>query len=247
MIESNQFLEKELAMKSVLIIVFALFVLSMFAYPVDYPDIGEEWGYPNPDYDIVLTNGRLANQVSIVCVDSLAIYIEIDKGILLKIPKSQVVSIDPILPEGYQSFTYKNYVEEYSKWWNTEKIRVVDLKPSCKYIVRARIIDIDICGGVSVNIKLYNLSKNRLKYALYTVKYYNAVNDLVSSEIGDYTWMRCKATGFIEPGTIDSGNWSGFYNSTARSVKISSLTLIYSSGNQETFQRNGTSILLIEN
>lgn len=239
-------MEKELAMKSVLIVVFALLVLSMFAFPVDNPVIGEEWGYQNPDYDIVLNNGRLANQVSIVCVDSLAMYIEIDTEILLKIPKSQVVSIDPALPEGYQSFVYKNYVEGYSKW-NSDKIRIVDLKSSCKYIVRARISDIDSCGGVSVNISLYNLSKNRLKYALYTVKYYNAVNDLVSSEIGDYTSLRCKATGFIEPGTIDSGNWDGFYNSTARSVKISSLTLTYSSGNQETFQRNGTSLLLIEN
>jgi len=161
-------------MKSVFIVVFALLVLSMFAFPVDNPVIGEEWGYQNPDYDIVLNNGRLANQVSIVCVDSLAMYIEIDTEILLKIPKSQVVSIDPALPEGYQSFVYKNYVEGYSKW-NSDKIRVVDLKSSCKYIVRARISDIDSCGGVSVNISLYNLSKNRLKYALYTVKYYNAL------------------------------------------------------------------------
>lgn len=42
MIDSNQFIVKELAMKSVLILVFALFVLSMFAFPVDNPAIGEE-------------------------------------------------------------------------------------------------------------------------------------------------------------------------------------------------------------
>ncbi|MDP3114374.1 MAG: hypothetical protein Q8M98_06305 [Candidatus Cloacimonadaceae bacterium] len=233
-------------MKSVLIMVFALLVLSMFAFPVDNPVIGEEWGYQNPDYDIVLTNGRLANKVSIVCVDSLAMYIEIDTEILLKIPKSQVVSIDPTLPEGYQSFVYRNYVEGYSKW-KPDKIRVIDLKPSCKYIVRALISEIDSCGGVSVSIDLYNFSKNRLKYALYTVKYYNAVDDLIASDIGNYSSQRCKATGFIEPGTHDGGVWDGFYNSTARSVKISSLTLTYSSGNQETFQRSGTSLLLIEN
>jgi len=214
------------------------------AFPVTEPIIGEKYG--NPEYSIELSGNRVASDVSIVCADSLSIYVEISKEVLLRIAKKQIVSISPELPQNMDTFIYREYAESYDQW-DSSSIRMIDLKPTCKYIVQAAINDIDSCGGVSVRIILRNLSKNRLKYAVYTVKYYNAVDDVLSSEISGNSSMRCKATGFIEPGTIDSGYWSGFYNTTASYLKITAITLTYASNKQEIFQRNSASVQIIEN
>ncbi len=224
--------------------VFVSMICCISAFPVNEPIIGEK--YRSPDYSIELSGNRLVSDVSVVCADSLSIYVDISKEVLLRIAKKHIVTISPELPQNMDTFIYREYAESYDKW-DSSNIRVIDLKPTCKYIVQADINDIDSCGGVSVNISLRNLSRNKLKYAVYTVKYYNAVNDVLSSEISGYSSMRCKATGFIEPGTINSGYWSGFYNSTAKYLKISALTLTFASNKQEVYQRNSASVQFVEN
>lgn len=230
-------------MKSIILMIVLLGVIVYSqAFPINDPIIGENYG--NPKYNIQMTGNRSCKEIDIVCVDTLNIYMYIEDNVLLKIPRSQIVTITPELP--MNSFVYKEYAEA-STTWDDKNLKIFVIKPTNKYVVRASISEIDHCGGVSVDINLYNFSKNRLKYAIYTVKYYNAVNDLLLNDVGDYSSQRCKATGFIEPGTIDSGRWEGFYNSTADYIKIPSMTLIYSSGKQENFERNGVSMLLIEN
>lgn len=220
--------------KIIFILITLISYLHCLAFPVNEPII-DELTYRN-NYNLLLTNNRVINDGKIVCADSNNVYIEIEDEMMLSIPKSQIIKITPDLPYLYGYFN-----------WNEEKIRIFNLKPSCKYIIRAYINDVDCCGGVTISIELLNLSKNRLKYALYKVKYYNAVNDLIYDEIGDYSYLNCKATGFIEPGTWDSGNWTGFYNTTADHIRISSLTITYTDNTTAIFQRNNNSILLIEN
>ncbi|MEN6446020.1 MAG: hypothetical protein ABFC98_08285 [Candidatus Cloacimonas sp.] len=180
--------------KIIFILITLISYLHCLAFPVNEPVI-DELTYIN-NYNLLLINNRVINDGKIVCADSNNVYIEIEDEMMLSIPKSQIIKITPDLP--FNSFIYYDYLYGYCNW-NEENIRIFNLKPSCKYIIRAYINDIDCCGGVTISIELLNLSKNRLKYALYNVKYYNAVNDLIYNEIGDYSYMHltiCHSYGY---------------------------------------------------
>ena len=57
----------------------------------------------------------------------------------------------------------------------------------------------DYCGGRDIYFRYQNLSKKTIKYLIFEVEFYNAVDDLVSCFIRNKTLFRCKDTGPIYP------------------------------------------------
>lgn len=238
--------------------------MNLIAYPVSSPVIGDVkdkdsiFGatYDDKPFTISLTGNRMLKNIDIVCADSTSIYARIDdhmtlitispfstyQDVLLCIPKSQILSTDPKFPAS--EFIFRRYADRKI---SNESFRIVALKPTTKYIVRSFIFDKDSAGGITINIGISNLSQNRLKYANFAVKYYNNVDDQILNQIGNYKYMNCKLTGYVEPGTGKEGNWNGFYNYTTKYIKVSSVTLTYSSGNTTTIQRGNNALLIIDN
>jgi hypothetical protein len=88
-------------------------------------------------------------------------------------------------------------------------------------------------GGVDANIVWKNKSDKTVKYARFTAAPYNAVDDMVTSEIGGETYKRMKATGPIKPGATDGygTTWEClWYNSTITHMKITGIELEYMDG-----------------
>jgi hypothetical protein len=88
-------------------------------------------------------------------------------------------------------------------------------------------------GGVDVNIVWKNLSKKTVKYARFTVVPYNAVGDIVASEIGGETSKVVKATGPVESGKVDGYGtvWSClWYNHQIKYMKITGIEIEYMDG-----------------
>lgn len=81
-------------------------------------------------------------------------------------------------------------------------------------------------GGVSCDIIWKNISNQTIKYIIFTVTPYNAVEDPVESEIGRESTRSVRGTGPFKPGkTYGYGTeWDNlWYNSTIKKMKIESV------------------------
>lgn len=92
-------------------------------------------------------------------------------------------------------------------------------------------------GGVDCNVIWKNLSSKTVKYAYFTVKPYNAVNDPVKSEISSSLYddgtITLKVTGPVRANSIDGYNtyWECmWYNSTIDYMKITGIEIEYMDG-----------------
>jgi hypothetical protein len=157
-------------------------------------------------------------------------------------------SAEYLLPSYPRSKSYSSNASEYPALYKAEAASMIaQLKQNHKYIVSARIIDIDSAGGVENVITITNLSQKRIKYATFSVSYYNRVGDRVSNDIGGFTSQNCKLTGYVEPGEKEISAWCGFYNYMAESIKVKTVTLVFSNGETVVLDRNSTSLLIMEN
>lgn len=90
-------------------------------------------------------------------------------------------------------------------------------------------------GGVDCNIVWKNISDKTVKYARFAVAPYNAVDDMVESEIGGATYKRLQATGPVKQGETNGYNTSWetiWYNSTIAYMKITGIELEYMDGSK---------------
>lgn len=106
----------------------------------------------------------------------------------------------------------------------------------------AKIININSAGGVKVQIAWTNKSPKTIKYITFIAEPYNAVGDRVRCEIknNDSAWLQ--VTGPVETGggsEYYSGYWYGsiwenvWYNSTAKTIKITKIEIEYMDGSKE--------------
>ena len=96
----------------------------------------------------------------------------------------------------------------------------------------------DTAGGVGVLISIKNDSEKTIKYVIFEVIPYNAVNDVAPSSIGGETNKWLKITGPINPGAnnMDSIWESQWYNFSICTVKIVQIDVIYMDGSMETIR-----------
>jgi len=90
--------------------------------------------------------------------------------------------------------------------------------------------------GVDVEITFTNDSEKTIKYIYFSTIPYNAVNDVVNSDIGDKSTAILSLTGPVEPSedfkTVSAENiW---YNSTIRYAKLETVNIIYMDGEEVT-------------
>lgn len=94
-------------------------------------------------------------------------------------------------------------------------------------------------GGVDLTIVWKNNSDKVIKYVVFSVEPYNAVNDVVSSEIGSGSTFNGKETGPFKKGKGSSGNtyWeNAWYNSTIKTVKLIKVEIEYMDGTMITLE-----------
>ena len=100
--------------------------------------------------------------------------------------------------------------------------------------------EINSAGGVDMRIAWENTSSKTIKYIYFTVEAYNAVDDKVYCEIGDYNEFEGYATGPFEPGfstlIYDSSEdeyyvdmyWENcYYNSDIRYFELTNIRITY--------------------
>lgn len=88
-------------------------------------------------------------------------------------------------------------------------------------------------GGVDCNIIWKNTSSKVVKYARFTVTPYNAVDDVMKSEIGGASTKTLESTGPINPGVTDGYGTiytNVWYNSSISKMKITAIELEYMDG-----------------
>ncbi len=119
-----------------------------------------------------------------------------------------------------------------------------DLIPSSIQIQKYYTSEPNSAGGVDVYLNFKNISDKTVKYASFTLVPYNAVGDMVKSEIGGDTYKKIQLTGPIKPGATGGYGhyWSTlWYNSTITHMKITGIELEYMDGT--TISTNNESII----
>ena len=118
---------------------------------------------------------------------------------------------------------YKNQEEEKNAPLITTSIAII------KYYTS----NPNSAGGVDANIIWKNISDKIVKYARFTAAPYNAVDDMVSSEIGGETLKKMKVTGPVKPGSTNGygSTWECiWYNHSITHMKITGIELEYMDG-----------------
>ena len=100
-------------------------------------------------------------------------------------------------------------------------------------IVRLKTEEPNSAGGVDCNIVWKNTSDKTVKYIRFSVAPFNAVNDMVASEIGNKTYVKLEVTGPVKPGETYGRDtlWeSVWYNSTISHMQITGIEIEYMDG-----------------
>lgn len=102
-------------------------------------------------------------------------------------------------------------------------------------------------GGVDLHILWQNTSSKTVKYASFTVEAYNAVGDVVSCTIRDYSQFSGRVTGPVPPGAVRGGDrfWeSAWYNSTVVRAKLLTIHIEYTDGSIDQFSGDQAQLAL---
>ena len=140
----------------------------------------------------------------------------------------------------------KKLVKNYSKLTKSEK-KYKSLKSENKEAQKIRKIknsisitsftyEMDTVGGCNIRIEGVNKSSKTIKYIYYNIVAFNAVDDILYSEISQEAVTRLKETGPIAPGShFGNGRyWSGaFYNSNTEYFKLVSAEIQYTDGTKQ--------------
>lgn len=97
----------------------------------------------------------------------------------------------------------------------------------------------NIVNGVDVLLNFFNTSHKTIKYVYFEVLPYNAVDDIVYSEINNDSYVSLKATGPIYPDSpscrtaLDCKGYSNvWYNSTIEYIRINQINIIFMDGEE---------------
>ena len=96
-------------------------------------------------------------------------------------------------------------------------------------------------GGVDAYVSFTNKSSKTIKYITWTVVPYNAVGDIVESEIGNTSTANLSDTGPYKTGQGHGSGWYWdciWYNSTITSIKLTNIEIEYTDGTSKTISGN---------
>jgi hypothetical protein len=108
-------------------------------------------------------------------------------------------------------------------------------------VVRVRRLwtdDPNSAGGVDLHIVWQNTSSKTVKYATFTVQPYNAVGDVVSCSIRDYSEFSGQVTGPVRPGRVYGAGMSwetAWYNPTIVRAQLMKIHIEYTDGSTVDF------------
>ncbi len=129
--------------------------------------------------------------------------------------------------------THDSIYNELKKIVEQEKNEDADKIASSIFIIKYFTSRPNSAGGVDANIIWKNKSDKTIKYARFTIAPYNAVEDMVSSEIGNETDKIVRVTGPIKPGAIygyDTTWECIWYNSSITHMQITGIELEFMDG-----------------
>lgn len=120
---------------------------------------------------------------------------------------------------------YEKYLEKQLEYIEDAKSRIEFTHLKCSRPNSA--------GGVDLYLYYINKHDNPIKYIYTTVSFYNAVGDIISSEIGHNYSFRLQDTGPINQNAKGGGVWGNvIYNYSTRSAKISKVEITYMDGSK---------------
>lgn len=97
----------------------------------------------------------------------------------------------------------------------------------------------DSAGGVDINIGFQNLSKKTVKYVEFGVLPYNAVGDVVASEIGGKTLASLNFTGPMPYDEYEYSGWENvWYNNSIECIEIVMVSITYMDGGRKYFENS---------
>lgn len=102
----------------------------------------------------------------------------------------------------------------------------------------------NFAGGVDFGVNFKNSDPSRtIKYAVFVVTAYNAVNDEAPCTIQGSATARLKFTGPLAPGEHSAGNYweTPWYNPSIKTVKLNKIEIEYMDGTSET-QTSGLAV-----
>lgn len=105
-------------------------------------------------------------------------------------------------------------------------------------------------GGVNVIIFWKNISPKDFKYVIFTVKPYNAVDDVVYCTISHEADSRLKVTGPVKAKNMDepsSSVWENvWYNNTIKRIEIEQIDIIYMDNSEESISASEVKEMFID-
>lgn len=100
-------------------------------------------------------------------------------------------------------------------------------------------IDVNFVGGVEPYIRIANTTNKTMKYIRFRATFYNAVNDQVYSDIGEYSAINYTITGPIAPWESKGYTMeTGFWNSTTAKMYIGTMEVEYMDGTKQNMTIN---------
>ena len=99
------------------------------------------------------------------------------------------------------------------------------------YVSHLEVYPPNSAGGVNVAIWIRNISERPFKYVYLTLKPYNRVGDLQSSEIGNHIRSSIKLTGPIKALGTEGGQYKNlWYNHSIRCAELVKIEIVYFDG-----------------
>lgn len=146
---------------------------------------------------------------------------------------TSLLYIDSILIKESEIIEIKR-IEDSIHYTNT--LKIVQLYPSTP----------NSAGGVDLNIVWTNKGET-IKYAIFSVSAYNAVDDKVYCTIRDISTVRAQVTGPIDKGQTNGygSYWSCmWYNWSVKKIKIDKIELEYMNGETEIIEGDNIRFVL---
>lgn len=211
----------------------------------------EELEHAREDYDIARANaakqaiqniGSVTAQAGKRIAKAREVYnaLENDAQKLLVTNYSRLVEAEAELKLKIKEEEYKK-TEEYVKAEEErkeleKKEKELKAKESVEDVIRINYVGMsnhDSVGGFDVYINYINNSEKTIKYATFGIKFYNDVGDMVVCTIKRDLVNYMQDTGPYEKGEGLQGKgwkWGKYYNWTATSVKLVSVSIEYTDG-----------------
>lgn len=155
------------------------------------------------------------------CTDSLAYY----KNLKQRLPyiRDSLVLVEEAKKKEIVS-------RRYDEWYKAQPAstkRALD----AIFVTYVYLATPNYAGGCDYSFHYINNSQKIIKYLDWTGTIYNAVNDPVPCDVRRTSICKGRDTGPIRPGESGGGTWECvIYNNTAKTMKLSNITILYMDG-----------------